>query len=162
MFYCTLQKDFNLALEARPGTEDAACNSERAVRHFLFALEYYLEHLPRDQAARVEREIAGRELCFRRPKTERELASLRVDVLETGIVAWYGKALAFSGQLGLRDLYRFARGILPSDYFSARYMEWGQHTEPSSNLMGSVVRPRVEKTDFRVPGATALPRHRAG
>ena len=139
MFSTTLQKSFNTAFETPPGSKDTVLRAEDAVRHFLFALERYLRQIGVSKANEVMGEIRKHELKYIRPQNDCKLFELTVSIHSSGIMAWYGKAannnLSFAGDIDLKCFYRFAKSILPAEYFYVSHVTWARGDAPMACVL---------------------------
>mgnify|MGYP006922129727 CR=1 FL=1 len=125
-----LQKDFNQAFESRKSIYNQIATRFKeaaAFKHFLAALSYYTKTLDADQIETLEHEIRWHEFVFTQPENLEQLAGVVVDVGDKHFRAWYQQEepmeniLAFSGDVSLNELYRFAKTILPAGYFGIDY-----------------------------------------
>lgn len=131
----TLRKDLNIAME-HPGAPEF---EERAICHFLAALERYRRTLPPNKTLELRRELANRELMYFPPAESQVMSDLHAQKLESGIFAWMGEPLweniLFIGDIGVNDLSRMAQTILPAGYMMVDHMGWSRGEEPLVTAM---------------------------
>ena len=84
----TLRRDLSIALE-HPGKLEF---EERAICHFLVALERYRRTLLPHKALALRLELANRELMYFPPAENQVMADLHAQKLESGVFAWLGEA----------------------------------------------------------------------
>lgn len=131
----TLRRDLSIALE-HPGKLEF---EERAICHFLVALERYRRTLLPHKALALRLELANRELMYFPPAENQVMADLHAQKLESGLFAWMGEPhwenILFIGDIGMNDLSRMAQTILPAGYMMVDHMGWSRGEEPLVTAM---------------------------
>lgn len=126
----TLRRDLSIALE-HPGKLEF---EERAICHFLVALERYRRTLLPHKALALQLELANRELMYFPPAENQVMADLHAQKLESGVFAWLGEAhwenILFVGDIGMEDLLRMAQTLLPAEYMMVDHTAWANGKEP--------------------------------